>query len=496
MDLKLYRLHTPRKKRYVRRSKPVVLSDLNSKSLPSVPKTKTTSDSLFQSDSGNSFSFGRDRRDLLRSTGHLFRDGRWLGTDDPFHSFRDLENPGLGQRFSFQGGDYFRSFVVNANRSPSTFNWVPTVARSYVADDAFSTYKVELPDVVVPATGDFTFTLNGLGTSFIRRFRPGNPVANLGEFIIELRDLPQLPRFLSQRAKHFRDLGSEYLNVEFGWKPFIADLRKVTELQRTLKDRLNKLIQGNGIRVKRRSKHETRSVSSVADIDGRLNRPFGELADPAIGGDSGLSGYLVMGPVPFGYFDPFMQGDCIYHAKVEHTTESWFVGTYHYYVQDIGSDRWTERAIAELYGLAPHPEVIYRTYPWTWLADWFFNVGDIVSNLSSNAVDSEALGGGFVMMKDLYSFTIDAYPTWDTFSWDPFGTNEFCVIPAGEAHCHYSHIVLNKHRRQASPFGFGLRPNDLTVRQDAILLALATSRRVQSGRFLSRIPGRDTSIPY
>jgi hypothetical protein len=222
----------------------------------------------------------------------------------------------------------------------------------------------------------------------VRRFRPGNPVASLGEFILELRDLPRLPLFLRSRAKTFQDLGSEYLNVEFGWVPFVNDLIKLQKLQFTLRDRLNKLIANNGIRIKRRSKHEFRHVGGEVVVEGSLSRPFGDLSDPVIGGDSNLDGYQVMGPVPLGFFDEFMQGGCDYKMSLEHVTESWFVGTYYYYVPDIGSDEWTSRAIAELYGAGPHPATIYRTYPWTWLADWFLNVGDIVSNLSSNAVDS------------------------------------------------------------------------------------------------------------
>lgn len=455
-----------------------VLSDLNRKVLPHAPINNVVLDNPLQSDAGQSFTHARDYRALLRSSGHLFRDGRWSGDDDPFHVFREIENPGLGTRFTFSGGSYYRHFVVDAPSPLETYNWVPTVARAFVAEDSTSTYDTPLPTLEVPSYSDYVLTLNGLGTDFVRRFRPGNPVANLGEFIVELRDLPRLPRFLQAQAKRFVDLGSEYLNVEFGWKPFVRDLIKVQRLQATIEDRLRKLVQDNGIYIKRRSKHDFRTISGPAEIKGVLNRPFGELADPAIGGDPALSGFISMGPVPFGYFDPFMSGDCKYTAVTKHETESWFVGTYVYYVPDIGSDRWTRQAISELYGLQPHPEVIYRTYPWTWLSDWFFNVGDIVSNLTSNSVDSEAMGGGFVMHKDVLSYAITTDIQWDGYHHaEGSSFNEEAIIPPGASLCSYSNIRVNKLRQQASPFGFGLRPGDFTNRQAAILLALGISSK-------------------
>jgi hypothetical protein len=364
------------------------------------------------------------------------------------------------------------------------------VARAYEATDAFENYVTPLPSLSVPAPSEFTLTLNGLGTDFIRRLRPGNPVASLGEFIIELRDLPQLPRFLQARAKNFRDLGKEYLNVEFGWLPFVKDLRKIAELQTTLRDRLNRLIANNGIRIKRRSKHEFRSVGREILAQGQLSRPFGDLSDEDLGGDHQLEGFQSMGPVPFGYFDEFMQGDCNYTLSSEHVTESWFVGSYYYYVPDIGSDEWTAKAIAELYGVAPHPAVIYRTYPWTWLADWFLNVGDIVSNLSSNAVDSEAMGDGYVMHKDSSFLRVKTTPRWDPFSYNHIGfPSGYIIVPGGVSDCSYSNIRVSRMRSQASPFGMGLRPGEFTTRQGAILLALGTSAKRKPRRPLFTSPG-------
>jgi hypothetical protein len=378
---------------------------------------------------------------------------------------------------------------------------VPSIARGFVASDAFSTYEEALPSPTVPDTNDWTLTLNGLGTDFVRRFRPGNPVANLGEFIIELRDLPRLPLLLRSKAKRFSDLGSEYLNVEFGWKPFVADLLRLQNLQFTIFDRLQKLIKDNGIRVKRRSRHEFRTLSSGITSRGSLEKPFGLYNLDGNFLDPPYDTLRALGPVPFGFFDAFMTGENLFTVSAEHVTESWYVGTYYYYVPDIGSQQWTGKAIAELYGVSPHPAVIYRTYPWTWLADWFFNIGDILSNLSSNAVDSEALGGGYVMHKSFEALRVDSTIRWDDFDFNSAfpASNEFAFITGGQCFVTYSHIRVNKLRSQASPFGFGLRPGEFTTRQEAILLALAASRKVPDlrstvgGKVI--LPGRGLSLP-
>jgi len=442
-----------------------------------IPIKKTSKlDSPFQSDSGESFLKGRVYRSLLRSTGHLFRDGRWAGDPDSFHAFRDVQNPGLGPRLSFLGGSYFKSFLVGVDGEPLVpYAWTPAASLGYSSKDAFDEYVTELPVIVDPLYSDYVLELNALGTSAIQRFRPGNPVASLGQFLVELRELPRLPIFLKSRAKSFRDLGREYLNVEFGWVPFVKDLIGVYRLQQTIQDRLNKLIRDNGIQVKRRSKHvETISDLGVKELS--LTQPFGRINDPTIGGDPDEDPLRIHGPVPFGYFDSFIPGTC--DIKITRTEKivSWYVGTFFYYVPDIGSDRWTRRAKDVLFGSSPTPSLIYSVYPWTWLADWFGNVGNILSNLSTNAVDNEVLTDSFIMQHRIKRTDYEVTCNWEYFEriWAGNSSLNFVLSP-GSIMCSPSHVEVNKLRRQASPFGFGLHLSDFTARQLAIIAALLTS---------------------
>jgi hypothetical protein len=273
------------------------------------PKVNEDAYSKHRSDVFGEYLSYRDHRTLLSSSGHRFRDGRWIDGDSPFHVYRERERPGLGSYKTAFGGKTYRDFASYPDQPEDVpFDWRLGVARSFssVYDPSFD---VVLPDPEVPSVEDFTLLLNDQGTDFIRKYRPGNPVVNLGQFFGELHQLPRLPIFLKSRTKHFSDLGSEYLNVEFGWKPFVKDLIAAYKLQQTISARLERLRRDNGLAIRKRSKHRGTEVLTDSDGD-TLTKPFGDLSDLAIGGSDKLEGYHVLGPFPYWFsYDPLaLQG--------------------------------------------------------------------------------------------------------------------------------------------------------------------------------------------
>jgi hypothetical protein len=432
--------------------------------------------SMRQSAAYDSWCRTRDHKALLRSTGHLFRDGRYLQDDDDFHVYWEIEHPAFGEQLTFTGHP---SYLVPGSGDPFGYEqvpitWKPAISRS-VESIAFdpTAYKT-LPDIVDPDFADFTLGLNAQGTAFIVKNRPGNPQVHLGQYMVELRELPSLPMFLQRRAKVFRDLGSEYLNIEFGWLPFIGDLQKIHQFSTKVPKVLAQLVRDNGLKVRRRSKKRVTTESSLL-CEGTLSVPFGDLSDTSIGGDALMDGYHFCGPFGGLVTYPNFPGQADYRlSSTEYGTE-WECGTFRYFVPDIGSSQWTNRAIKILYGGDPSPSTIWSVIPWTWLIDWFANVGDILSNLTSNAVDNETLENAYAMYTKTVYDVVELSAHWDEVDASSLpGTCFF--LPNGSVGLTHTVSRVNKFRHQASPFGFGLKRADFTARQLAILAALLTSK--------------------
>lgn len=443
------------------------------------PKRRVSLSNVKQTDAYSTYASTRVHEALLRSTGHLYRDGRYISDEDTevgFHTFRSEDPFHFDANRTFQSGSYIAAGLFDSTLH--TCNWKNSIMTGFTT--LFDGYVQSLPEIVETVYGDYALVLNDLGTNFIRNNRPGNPVATLGQFTGELHQLPTIPLLLRRRLSTIRDLAKEtanqYLNIEFGWKPFVTDLKKAYVLQQTLADRLNKLRSNNGLKIRRRSKKKVTNSAPVVVVEGSLSCPFGWLGDESVGGSSALEDYFVGGPLgPLFNFD-FAGGQCDYRYTTVESTTTWQCGTFQYYVPDIGTDRWTERAKRSLFGFDLTPSLAWELIPWSWLIDWFTNVGDIVSNLSTNAVDNEVLTNCYSMMELRLHRDIVISNHWDEWVNSEPGDPTYFHLPAGSGKVSYALDERSRLRRQASPYGFGLKWPDFTPRQIAILAALAIKR--------------------
>lgn len=310
------------------------------------------------------------------------------------------------------------------------------------------------------------------GATGWKRARPGNPMASLGQWVVELHQLPRAPgrellrlgrpsAILSAKgfAKAMSALGKEYLNGIFGWRPFVEDLRKAVELQQVLEQRLSDLyrMQTNGVRRRRDIDEKTTSTTTTQGVIGQPFAGFwsGDLNGLSIGG--ALSG-----------------------ARASHriTTvdyqKSWFVGKYRYYMPPPPSpSSWSIRQKAALFGALPTPSLLYEVMPWTWLAGWFTNFGDVVSNMSSNAVSNLVAEYAFVMTHTKHDVTVETTCTWP----DQVGWNSPGDTPKGRTiTTTHSSGWESKLRTYGSPYGFGVNFDALSGYQKSVLAALGISR--------------------
>lgn len=298
------------------------------------------------------------------------------------------------------------------------------------------------------ATGD----ISTYGATGWNKARPGNPTADLGVFLGELRDVP---RMLKGTASFFHSLwrsmggspsgfgpkkvADAWLNTQFGWKPFISDLRKFYQTYVNLDQKINQIKADNGKWIRRRC--TVRNVNESSIIRSHATATAHR-------------------PILITQFYESAQDTGSYTLSVVSTQKVWFSGAFRYWIPDINSVQWRRRAIAELYGVMPCPSLVWNLIPWSWLVDWSSNLGDIISNMSTGYADNLAAKYAFIM-----------------------GTTEVMGVlesthklRSGHLHNVWTYPLKWKKRTAASPFGFGLSEDNFTLRQWSILSALGITR--------------------
>lgn len=335
-----------------------------------------------------------------------------------------------------------------------------------------STYPGTIPaSYALPSYNAENTLLTPWGTKGWARARPGNQNANLFQFGYELHKPPtvpglgtardrilagglkHLPGRLLQRLSSFKGLGSEYLNVVFGWLPFVKDLQEMYQLTHDIDSKLAKLRRNNNRSNKReRTLVDSLKVTSTETIN---NGPFA---------------YLYPTPVIIG------GGRTVKTVTTTNRERIWFKGTFVYSVPNIGTLEWEKRARRYLFGGGLTPVNAWKVIPWSWLIDWFSNASDVFSNLSQNAVDNEVARHAYVMRTWQVKTETIVQTTYGGRSGSPSS------YPAGSGMAVLTEDRTIKSRVVATPYGFGLTPSALTPYRAAILGALGMSQ----GRFSLR----------
>jgi len=307
------------------------------------------------------------------------------------------------------------------------------------------------------------------GSTGWRKARPGNPLAKAGQWVVELRDLPRAPGRALLRsghpaaimaaaafAKKMSALGNEYLNVVFGWKPFVEDLHEVIKLHERLDKHLADLYKRQ-----REGVHRRREVSESSSTTNTETPIVGNQLACFLAGDSGISiGGALTGA----------KGRLI--TSVTDYEHSWFVGKFRYYIPEMIEGRMSPRVKLAMYGALPTPSLLYEVFPWTWLAGWFTNFGDVVSNVSANAVDNLVADYSFIMTTTRRLTVVTAQATWPKQNWSLPGD----IGDSGDVTATRTYGWESRLRAYASPYGFGVTYGSLSAYRMSILAALGISK--------------------
>lgn len=284
----------------------------------------------------------------------------------------------------------------------------------------------------------------GQGGTAISRCAPARPEAALTVSLIEMIN-DGVPSILSKVAQsrhnmeRFRSMGKDYLNVEFGWKPFVSDIRQMAQAVVSQEMILEDLSRNSGKRLRRRYA-----------FDGINNTT--EVADNFT-------------PWPFaGGTDLISQAS---HRRVETSTKkTWFAGEFVYRVPDLHGIGGVGAKARHLLGLDLTPATLWNATPWTWLGDWLANTGDVLSNISSMSADDLVMRYGYLMQET--KMVVESHHT---------GVNPLGMVTGSIPTSISGKVTFKRQTRcAASPFGFGLTSTDFSPRQWAVLGALGTSR--------------------
>lgn len=291
------------------------------------------------------------------------------------------------------------------------------------------------------------------GTRAVNATMPTQPVASLSQMVTELyrEGLPAIAggSFLKDRVFDLRKLGGEYLNVEFGWKPLVNDLVKLLHAVVDAEKHWKQYARDNGRLVRRNYTfpRESPSTTYSTGTEYLLNVPNSsqwiDLFEPGN-----------IGPFPF--------------SKETSSQETIrFSGAYTYYLPGDSSfgeklAGWASQA-NHLLGIRLTPDVLWNLAPWSWLADWVWNIGDNLEVATAMAHDGLLLKYGYIM-RETNSRVI--YTTFNVKDYDSHSTG-----PIVEAY-----VSTEKLRVRADPYGFALQPGAFSDRQWAILAALGMSR--------------------
>lgn len=317
--------------------------------------------------------------------------------------------------------------------------------------------------------------LGSLGNRGWAKLRPDPARAGAMQFVIELRDAP---RMLQTSARGFsrlwrslggkpsgdtalpKEIGDQYLNQAFGWKPFLGDLGDMFSTVKDFQKFSERAMALNGKYVKRR-------FAESIIVDEQLVHQSNSPSDSTYCAPNlhSLNGYTNLRD-PLGTHGNGRPENRTVHRVT--TAEIWYEGKFRSYRPEF--DRGLQsgypaldkaRQMASLQGLRVNATTLYNVTPWTWLVDWFVNVGDAVQRYEDMITDTVAAEYFYLMRRIQSHYVITI--TKQTYN--------------GPIQLSWKMGVTTKRRAVgASAFGFSAAPGGLSGSQLAILGALGMSK--------------------
>lgn len=205
------------------------------------------------------------------------------------------------------------------------------------------------------------------------RAQPDKPSFDLSLALFELREVPKM---LEQRFSKngLKNIGDYFLALEFGWKPLFRDVRDFAITTLNGAARLKQLIRDQGRPVRRRGT----LLSTTESIGPKTGQSYSAIS-------TGLVTQIYRDVPRF-------------EDRLEWTRKVWYSGRMRYWLPPGPHDlRWKANMYSKLFGLYPSPKTVYNAIPWSWLVDWFTDLGNYVEAVSGGVADRVACDYMYVM---------------------------------------------------------------------------------------------------
>lgn len=200
---------------------------------------------------------------------------------------------------------------------------------------------------------------------------------NLGVFLYELRDFKRMWDFIP--AKHLLVQGvkvqswgpvmawwnrvrnfdpsfssltkyanSQHLNYNFGWKPFVSDILKCWRGLESFEKRLNRFQRDAGKELRKRFRDSPRLIN-----------------------EQSLTAFVE---------NPFWRKLGMWDIREQHASAFDFT----YLIPQYSSEEMRWRALADSLGMKLTPSAVWAGLPWSFVVDWFFNVGGFLQSYETD----------------------------------------------------------------------------------------------------------------
>lgn len=297
---------------------------------------------------------------------------------------------------------------------------------------------------------NLTTALNGIsdpaaaysmGATGWNKFRPVKPRLNMGQFLVEIRDVrSSIEGAWNANLHSLKGISDAHLNQQFGWGPMVRDIKKcLSELDKT-KRRIDWIRKNNNQWTHRGGTIKSDSSNVISTV-----------------------GYSAIYPtLPATFYTSGTPNSCI--LRTYSRDRSWFSALMKYYIPNLNKDMGdglSSRVVRKLYGLELTPALAWELLPWSWLADWFGNIGDVYANASNQMYDNLVAKYAYVMRHKQTD-----YVTGQTVK----------MAQGAPLQLQTTNSIWYKGRAAASPYGFSSDWDTLSPNQLAILAALGVQR--------------------